>query len=505
MTQPAYKVDVLQVNPGASGTRTIARDVTTNGLRFVDPLYPAGVLLSDMVGLQSLVGVSVVGTTSVTIQEAIDASTGTMPVILIPSGLYSENLVITKDIVLVGLGYVKITNTTADHTIVIQEGESSVPRFVQIRNLVVECTEDGLACLHIDGSNTYATGSVVVDALLAVGDTITIAGNVLTGVAGARTSGSDNFNASLVTVNALAAEISAALNDVDNSFASLVGGVATTDTVAITAVTAGSSGNAITLEANTTPSGNLIVSGATLEGGGGLNSEVGLTEIAILDSTLLATGVGTRQINAEIMNNIRVAGGSWLGSSSTSESFISQCASFNAFSVAWLNDIQAAYDNSNPQPAITTADFKVTNCGRLNTLITNYIGEGAVALSNIPIVGDVTINGDRSFTSINCEMGETLIEDTVSARLVNSTRTSLGGLGTPTVAESSLVWISAVDGDTDTVTFDRTQPDLNYAVLIDVPVAGVIANVTEKADAYFTVTFSSPITADVFYTILRQM
>lgn len=508
MAQPPYKADVFQVEPGAAGTRTISRDSTTGGLKFIDPAYPTGVILADLVGLQSLAGVTVLGTTFTTIQEAIDdaATGGDAPVILIPSGEYTEDLTISKDVVLVGLGYVKVTNATATDTVTITEDTDGVPRFVRFTNLTVECTEPGASCVNIDGSNTFATGTVLVNTTLVAGDTITINGNVLTGVAVARTSGSDNFNASLATVAALAAEIAAAINDVANSFAADVTAVAVTDTVTIEAVTPGVGGNAITLAVATTPAGGLTPSGATLTGGGGINSEVGLTEVALIGCDLVAAGVGTRQITTQTVNNVRVQGGTWYGSTSTSECVVAQTASFKMFGVGWANDFQAAYNTASDQPLTTTSEFSILNCGRLNDITTNFIGEGSVSLANIPVVGDVTVNGDRTFTAVNCELGATLIEDTVVARLVNCTRDSLAGAGTPTVAESSFVTSSAlVAAGVDTVTFARTQPNTSYAVLVDVPTAGITAAVTAKTTADFTVTFSAPVTGTVFYTVLRQM
>lgn len=508
MAQPPFKTDVLQIEPAATGTRTISRDTTSNGLKFIDPAYPAGILLSDLVGLQSLSGVSVVGTTFSTIQDAIDdaAIGGDTPVVVIPSGVYTEDLTISKDIVLVGLGYVKVTNDTATSTITVTEDTDGVPRFVQFRNLTIECTEAGESCVDIDGSNTFATGTVTVVATLVAGDTVTINGNVLTGVAVARTSGSDNFNASLGTVTALAAEIAAAINDTSNSFAVDVSATAALGVVSLEAVTPGVGGNAITLAVATTPGGNMTVSGATLSGGGGINSEVGLTEIAFLGCDLVAAGVGTRQISTTTMNNVRVHGGTWFGSSSTSECVIAQTASFKVFGVEWLNDIQAAYDTGDDQPSIVTSEFVVQNCGALGTVITNYIGAGSVSLLNIPTIGDVTVNGDRALTIMNCEMGDVLIEDTVTARLVNSTYDTLGGAGAPTVAESFILLQDApIAANASILTFDRDQPDTSYSVSVDCPIAGVVCNVTTKLVSGFTVTYSAAVTGDVFFTVTRKM
>lgn len=507
MAQPSYKVDVLQIEPAATGTRTISRDSTAGELKFTDPTFPSGVVLADLMGLQSVTGVSVVGVGGgapfTSIQEAINGVSTNPAVVVIAAGDYTEDITISKDVVLVGLGYVRITNASAGPTITITEDTDNVPTFVCLQNLTIECTEDGAECLNIDGSNTFASGTVVVDALLSAGDTVVINGNTLTGISGARTSGSDDFNAGLGTVDALAAEIAAALNDVANSFAADVSASATTDTVTIEAVTPGAGGNAITLSVT---GGNMTASGANLTGGGGVDSAVGSTEIAILDCTLLAAGVGTRQIVTQTMNNVRVQGGTWFGSSSTSLISIAQTASFKMFGVAWINDVEAAYDSGNDQPLVTTSEFSIINCGRVGNLITNFIGEGSLQLSNIPGVGDVTINGDRTAVVMGCALGSTLIEDTVVARLVNTTRDSLGGAGTPTVAETSVVFSSAlVAANNDTITFDREQPDVGYAVLVDVPTAGVVSNVTAKNTTDFTVTFSAPVTGTAYYTVLRQM
>lgn len=513
MAQPATKADVIQIEPGSVGTRTISRDATTGSLRFVDPVYPGGVLLSDLVGLQALDGVYLVAPGQyTTIQDALDAipdtSSETAPsLVLVPTGVYTEDLVVAKDgVVVAGIGHVVLTNASPGPTIRITESVSGVPRFVQIRNLKITNAGDGDSCVSIDGSNTFAAGTVTVNTTLVAGDTITIGGLLLTGVVGARTPGSDDFDASLGTVAALAAEIAAAVNDVANSFASTATATAALGVVTLTAATPGSAGNSITLAASSTPPGGFTLSGATLAGGGGTASEVGLAQIALLDCDLLATGTGTRQLDISIANNIRVVGGSWAGSSSTSESFVSQAASFRLERVEWVNDIQAAYDDGSDQPLTTTSEFKIVDCTRVNDLLINFIGAGSTLLVNCPVVGGVVHNGDRTFTAMNCQMGDVLVEDTVAARFVNCTRGTLGGTGTPTLAESSLVLTSSLTAAaSDSVVFDRPQPDGIYTVQVDVPVAGISGNVTTRTTAGFTCTFTAPVTGTVFYTVLRQM
>ena len=56
-----------------------------------------------------------------------------------------------------------------------------------------------------------------------------------------------------------------------------------------------------------------------------------------------------------------------------------------------------------------------------------------------------------------------------------------------------------------TLTLASPLTNLTYAVVVDVPTAGVVANVTAKTTSGFTVTFSAPVTGTAFYTVLRQM
>lgn len=509
MAQSPFKTDVLQIEPGASGTRSISRDSTTGGLRFVDPAVSSGLLLAELAGLQSIPGVVVVGSGGgaqyTSIQDALDTAPD---VVLITPGTYTENLVISKDMTLVGLGHVQIVSASVDEpTIHIREIADSVPRKVTLRDLTIQHDADGGDCVHVDGSNTFAAGTVtVVTAPLVAGDEIIIGGVTLTGVGAARTPGSDDFNATLGSAAALAAEIEAAINDAANGFDALVTAEASGASIVLRAVTPGVGGNAITLAVTTTPAGGLTVSGVTLEGGGGLDSEVALHGVWIQDCSLIAAGVGAHQIRAESVNKVWVTGGTWEGSFSSSECLVSQTASFLVENVDWTNDFQIAYDVGEDAPALLTSQWGLLNCRRVNNLLINLVGEGSTLLSHCPIVGNLTQGGDRFLTAIGCVLGDVQVEDTVSARLVSCSRSALSATGTPTTAETTLVLNSVLVGaGSDSVVFDSPQPDTTYAVLVDVPSAGITANITSKTATGFTATFSAAVTGTVFYTILRQM
>lgn len=120
-------------------------------------------------------------------------------------------------------------------------------------------------------ATTPATGTATVGAApLAAGNTLTINGNALTGVAGARTPGSDDFDATVGTIAGMVQEIVQALNDPANSFELEIYAYATgtAGEIGIVAVDGLSSKN-YTLASNT---GNIVVSGANMTGGGTLQT-----------------------------------------------------------------------------------------------------------------------------------------------------------------------------------------------------------------------------------------
>jgi len=122
--------------------------------------------------------------------------------------------------------------------------------------------------LTIGGTPSYevtATGTVTVAAFpVPAGQTLTIGGVTLTSVAGARTSGNNDFNGSLGTTDAIASDITDAINDFNNSLNGTVTATVVGSVITITSDVGGALGNAVTL---TTSTATLTLSGATLAGG----------------------------------------------------------------------------------------------------------------------------------------------------------------------------------------------------------------------------------------------
>lgn len=131
-----------------------------------------------------------------------------------------------------------------------------------------------------DLTDIQATGLLtILTAPLTTGDTITIGGTTLTGTAGVRTPGSDDFDVTLTTPEALASEITAAINDGSNSFTTIVTAAAMGDMVILTAVATGSAGN-VSLATSTD---DIAISGDTLIGG----ASVGTATVNLGEFTLV--------------------------------------------------------------------------------------------------------------------------------------------------------------------------------------------------------------------------
>lgn len=112
-----------------------------------------------------------------------------------------------------------------------------------------------------------STGTIEVASVGAPGDTIDIGGVTLTSVAGARTSGSDDFSLASGTTLGVAQSIVDALTDAANSFTTLVTASIQIPGVPVVQLTSVSTGYYSTLPLVTSAAAVYVLSGATLTGG----------------------------------------------------------------------------------------------------------------------------------------------------------------------------------------------------------------------------------------------
>lgn len=114
-------------------------------------------------------------------------------------------------------------------------------------------------------AGTPATGSFTVTAAPAAAQ-LTIDGITLVPAGGPRTPGNDDYDETLGSEAAIAAEIAAAINDPANSFVNVVSAVQNGNDVDLIAVTPGSAGDAITTASD---DASVMAAAATLSGGVG--------------------------------------------------------------------------------------------------------------------------------------------------------------------------------------------------------------------------------------------
>lgn len=165
MAQPPFKADVLQIEPGSVGVRKIQREAD-GSLGFVDPV--AGTLtLKALAGLNLthlLIVGSGPGAQYTTIQDALDAipagaSASNPYTVLVGPGVYAENVVLERDgVALVGLGN-PVIHVATGHALTIQEGASSVPRFVRVDNIRLTTDDVAGAALRVIGGTASEVGA----------------------------------------------------------------------------------------------------------------------------------------------------------------------------------------------------------------------------------------------------------------------------------------------------------------------------------------------------------
>ena len=134
------------------------------------------------------------------------------------------------------------------------------------------------SCLTLEGFLTWSgtefvtfgansTGDIEVSTTGLVGETITVGGVVFTGVAGARTSGSNDFSIDPASAALLAVELVAALSDPLNGAAAIVTTTLRTPGVAIVDLTSVSTGVYSLIPVETNTPATYVLSAATLTGG----------------------------------------------------------------------------------------------------------------------------------------------------------------------------------------------------------------------------------------------
>ena len=175
MAQAPWKIDQLQIEPGATGTRLINR-ATDGSLQFTDPFVTGGITLAQLAGLKSMANVLMVGKSGAgagfsTIQSALDtipasSGPGNPYFVFVGPGVYQETVNIVRDGVFIfGFGAIlqSLAEATPDgpgayHTMVIQAALGTIPRLVEVYNLAITNAHTNYACVRIVGGAASEVG-----------------------------------------------------------------------------------------------------------------------------------------------------------------------------------------------------------------------------------------------------------------------------------------------------------------------------------------------------------
>jgi hypothetical protein len=336
---------------------------------------------------------------------------------------------------------------------------------------------------------------------------------VLTGISGTRTSGSNDFEVNGVTSDAIAAEIVDAINDSSNAFTDTVTAISVLNVVTLTAVTAGVGGDAITLAVTVAVGGDLTVSGATLAGGGAAGNMVLNGALTVDNCALVASGIGSYQIDSDTANHIYIRGGTFRGSSSTSILQAANNAVLYVSGVEWVNDIQLSYNTAADQPNDNgSCAYDLHGCSRIHDASCNLSGLGTWTITDCPDISVLAQDGDQALNVTDSRVvGATTLGTTTTGTFVNTERGTLAvSGGTPTLGESRFMGSQAFAGTTtQTITFDIQQPDTSYTVLIEVGPAGAgnVMAATNKTATTFDIEelAGSAVTATINYVVMRSL
>lgn len=169
MAQPNFQVDGLAIEPGSGQTLTITRQASNGAMKLIDAVVTGGLTLSDMANLSQVTGVLIVGmagtgakyTTITSALAAVPATSSlTNPnVIMVLSGVYSENITIEKaGVTLLGIGRAVIQPAVSAAAVTVQAAVSTTPTSLTIRGMVINQPNNGQACVSLVGGAGSTVG-----------------------------------------------------------------------------------------------------------------------------------------------------------------------------------------------------------------------------------------------------------------------------------------------------------------------------------------------------------
>jgi len=242
---------------------------------------------------------------------------------------------------------------------------------------------------------------------------------------------------------------------------------------------------------------------------GGSTSNVGLLGINLLNCHFVATGAGSYPVRAASACRIAVYGGSMSSSAATAVCLVEECAEFCMKGVLDISSLQLDYDNLGTLSSVVGNSYRILDCNSSPSstadpfISSNLSGAGALLASNCSSLGNVTLDGDRTFTFHSCKMGALVATSaTTIVKLTSCTRGVASGLGV--LHEDRIIGeLTYANTTTQTFSFEVQQPDLNYAVLME-PKSGN-PFVSNKAVGSFAIDFAGQTTTSFFFSVIRDV
>ncbi len=234
---------------------------------------------------------------------------------------------------------------------------------------------------------------------------------------------------------------------------------------------------------------------------GGAGSTIGEDRILLKDLELQPSGVGSRSLRASTVGNIVAEGGDWSPVATTLVE-LDQCATVSFKGIRRLSDVSVTHTDQAALSDIAAVGYSIQECGEVGDVLINLTGESTALISGCPSVGDVTFGGDQSGKINASSIGDLTLNNTFSASLHSTSHGALAGDGTANV--SGISGTLAFDASaSETVSFDVSQPDIQYFVSIECPV-NAAPSVAAKTVEGFTIAFAAPQTGTVGWAVIRS-
>lgn len=231
---------------------------------------------------------------------------------------------------------------------------------------------------------------------------------------------------------------------------------------------------------------------------GSAGSTIGSDGVVLDGCTLTASGVGSYTVQANLVDFITLRNCLSTGSSGSASLRVSQCALLD-IEGGMHPAIQADYNAAGTVPSIMGSLYSLSGCSTLNVQST-LSGGGALVLGRCS-AGNITMYGNRTLLASSATLGDLSLNGTTAATLQFTSRGGATGTGTlsETLTTGTLLFTGSA---TESVVFDVSRANGTYSVALDTGDA-TPAYVSARDATGFTVTFTSPVSTTVYWTVTQ--